>query len=91
MEKCSFCVQRIQAARIAAGREGRGITDGEVRTACEQSCPADAIVFGNLADPNSRVSRAAAAGRSYRVLEELNRQPAVHYLARVWNRDEQNG
>jgi molybdopterin-containing oxidoreductase family iron-sulfur binding subunit len=72
-------------------REGRPIADGEVHTACEQSCPAEAILFGNLADPNSRVSRAAAAGCSYRVLEELNRQPAVHYLARVWNRDEQNG
>ncbi|MBI3945446.1 MAG: 4Fe-4S dicluster domain-containing protein [Armatimonadetes bacterium] len=83
MEKCSFCIQRIQAARLEARREGRAVRDGEVRTACEQSCPADAIVFGNLADPNSRVSQIARSGRSYRVLEELNRRPAVHYLAKV--------
>jgi molybdopterin-containing oxidoreductase family iron-sulfur binding subunit len=87
MEKCTFCVQRIQAAKSAARREGRSLEDGQVRTACEQSCPADAIVFGNLADPESRVSKVAAANRSYRVLEELNRQPAVVYLAKVRHRD----
>ncbi|MCC6444346.1 MAG: 4Fe-4S dicluster domain-containing protein [Armatimonadetes bacterium] len=89
MEKCSFCIQRIQAARIRARQEEREVADREVRTACEQSCPADAIVFGNLADPKSRVSRLAASSRSFRVLEELNRQPSVHYLARVRNRDEE--
>jgi len=88
MEKCSFCLQRIQAARIAARREGRTIRDGEVHTACEQSCPAQAIVFGNLADPHSRVAQLAASPHSYRVLEELNRQPAVYYLVKVRNVEE---
>jgi molybdopterin-containing oxidoreductase family iron-sulfur binding subunit len=88
MEKCTFCIQRIQEARIIARREGRTIRDGEVRPACEQSCPADAIVFGNLKDPNSRVSRLAASPRRYRVLEELNRKPAIYYLALVRNNEE---
>jgi molybdopterin-containing oxidoreductase family iron-sulfur binding subunit len=91
MEKCTFCIQRIQAARRAARREGRPVNDGEVRTACEQSCPADAIVFGNLADPHSRVSQLTRSPRSYRVLEELNRGPAVYYLARVRNSEENDG
>jgi molybdopterin-containing oxidoreductase family iron-sulfur binding subunit len=89
MEKCTFCVQRIQAARIAARKEGRKVRDGEVRTACEQSCPADAIQFGNLKDTESRVARQAASPRGYRVLEELNREPSVYYLARVRNKDDQ--
>jgi molybdopterin-containing oxidoreductase family iron-sulfur binding subunit len=67
------------------------VGDGEVRTACEQSCPADAIVFGNLADPNSRAARLARSSPSYRVLEELNRQPAVHYLTKVRHHDGQEG
>jgi molybdopterin-containing oxidoreductase family iron-sulfur binding subunit len=83
MEKCTFCIQRIQAARIRARREDRLVRDGEVRTACEQSCPAGALVFGNLADPDSRVARLARSPRSYRLLEETNRRPAVRYLARV--------
>jgi len=89
MEKCTFCIQRIQEARIRARREGRKVGDGEVKAACEQSCPADAIVFGNLADPRSRVSRLAASARSFRVLEEINRQPSVYYLNKVRNRDEE--
>jgi len=91
MEKCSFCLQRIQAARLAARCEGRKVRDGEVQTACQQSCPAGAITFGNLADPRSRVARLAADPRRYRVLEELNRQPAVYYLAKVRNNDEGMG
>jgi molybdopterin-containing oxidoreductase family iron-sulfur binding subunit len=89
MEKCTFCIQRIQEARIRARREGRKVSDGEVKAACEQSCPADAIVFGNLADPESRVSKMAASSRSFRVLEELNRQPSVYYLSKVRNKDEE--
>ncbi len=91
MEKCSFCIQRIQAARIQARCEGRMVRDGEVQTACQQSCPANAIVFGNLQDPHSRVAAAAAAARSFRVLEELNRQPSVYYLAKVRHNDAEEG
>lgn len=89
MEKCSFCLQRIQSARIQARKEGRKVYDGEIQTACSQSCPADAIVFGNLADPQSKVSRLSALPHSYRVLEELNRRPKVYYLMKVRHRDEE--
>ncbi|MBI3909892.1 MAG: 4Fe-4S dicluster domain-containing protein [Armatimonadetes bacterium] len=91
MEKCSFCIQRIQAAKIQARREGRKVSDGEVQTACQQSCPADAIVFGNLVDRRSAVARQSVSPRSYRVLEELNRQPSVYYLAKIRNRDKKEG
>jgi len=87
MEKCSLCVQRIQLAKVEAKREGRAVADGDIRVACEQSCPADAIVFGDLNAPQSRVSRARAAKRHYRVLEDLNTKPAVGYLTLVRNRD----
>jgi len=83
MEKCTFCVQRIVAARSAAAHEGREVADGEVTSACAQTCPAEAIVFGNLRDPNSRVSRLARSGRSYHVLGELNTRPAIAYLKEV--------
>jgi molybdopterin-containing oxidoreductase family iron-sulfur binding subunit len=84
MEKCTFCVQRIQDARArAAGGPGH---DGDLQTACQQSCPARAIVFGDLNDPASRVVRLAQDGRGYRVLEELNVQPSVRYLMPVRNR-----
>jgi Fe-S-cluster-containing dehydrogenase component len=86
MEKCTFCVQRIQEAKIEAGRENRPMRDGDIRTACQQSCPSQAIVFGDLNDPKSKVSRLAANARSYRVLEELNVQPSVNYLSIVRNR-----
>lgn len=89
MEKCSFCLQRIQLARIQARKEGRKVYDGEIQTACSQSCPADAIVFGNLADPQSKVSRLATLPHSYRVLEELNRRPKVYYLMKVRHRGEE--
>jgi molybdopterin-containing oxidoreductase family iron-sulfur binding subunit len=86
MEKCSFCVQRIQEAKIDARRRGVRVADGDARTACEQSCPATAIVFGDLNDPQSRVAALAADGRYFRVLEELNERPSVGYLAVVRNR-----
>jgi len=86
MEKCTFCVQRIQEAKIESGREGRALRDGDIQTACQQSCPAKAIVFGDLNDPKSRVSRLAAGPRAYRVLEELNVKPSVNYLSLVRNR-----
>jgi molybdopterin-containing oxidoreductase family iron-sulfur binding subunit len=85
MEKCSWCVQRIQAGKAQARREGRALRDGDIRTACEQSCPASAIVFGDANDPNSRVSTGIADGRTYRVLPELHVDPQVRYLARVRN------
>lgn len=88
MEKCSFCVQRLAEARVEARRLGRPLADGEAKTACQQSCPASAIVFGNAADPKSRVAQVLAnEGRHYRVLEELNVRPAVGYLTKVRHRD----
>ncbi len=86
MEKCTFCVQRIQAAKADSARTGTPIKDGTIRTACQQVCPADAIVFGDLNDPRSRVARLAADRRSFRVLGELNVRPAIAYLALVRNR-----
>jgi molybdopterin-containing oxidoreductase family iron-sulfur binding subunit len=83
MEKCTFCVQRIMKARADANAVGRDVSDGEVTTACAQTCPAEAIVFGNLRDPNSRVSRLARNGRAYHVLGELNTRPVVTYLKEV--------
>ncbi|MSR22846.1 MAG: 4Fe-4S dicluster domain-containing protein [Gemmatimonadetes bacterium] len=84
MEKCSFCVQRIRQAEHRATLEGRGVTDGQVVPACQQSCPAEAIVFGNIRDPNSRVAQVTANERTYRVLDVLiNTQPAVNYLRKV--------
>jgi molybdopterin-containing oxidoreductase family iron-sulfur binding subunit len=80
MEKCTFCVQRIQEAKIDAKQRGEPVRDGDVRTACEQSCPAQAIVFGDVNDPKSRVSQLMRGARTYRVLEELNVQPSVGYL-----------
>ena len=85
MEKCTFCVQRIRGAQHQARVEDRPVADGDVRTACQQTCPADAIAFGNLTDPASRVAQVAAAERGYRVLDGLNTKPAVTYLMKVRN------
>jgi molybdopterin-containing oxidoreductase family iron-sulfur binding subunit len=85
MEKCSFCMQRIRdAENRAALEDGRDVRDGEIVPACQQSCPAEAIVFGNIRDPASRVSEVVASERTYRVLDEIvNTQPAVSYLKKV--------
>jgi MoCo/4Fe-4S cofactor protein with predicted Tat translocation signal len=88
MEKCTFCVQRIQEAKAEAKRNDRPLADGAIQTACQQSCPAGAIVFGDINDPNSRISKLAASGRSYKVLEELNVRPSVVYQRVVRNREE---
>jgi molybdopterin-containing oxidoreductase family iron-sulfur binding subunit len=85
MEKCSFCVQRINDVKIRAKGEGRSILDGEVTTACMAGCPTDAIVFGDLKDPKSKVALLVADRRAYRVLEELGAKPAISYLADLKN------
>jgi MoCo/4Fe-4S cofactor protein with predicted Tat translocation signal len=85
MEKCTYCVQRISERRIDAEREDRKITDSEVQTACQQSCPAEAIIFGNTNDPNSKVSELKAQTRNYSLLGELNTRPRTTYLAEVRN------
>lgn len=85
MEKCSMCVQRIQEGRAEAARRGAPLVDGEVRTACQQSCPTDAIAFGDLNDKESAVARRAASERAYAVLGELNVRPGVTYLAEIRN------
>jgi molybdopterin-containing oxidoreductase family iron-sulfur binding subunit len=85
MEKCSLCIQRIQTAKLTAEQEGRPVADGDIQTACQQVCPAEAIVFGDLSDPQSRVSRLNASQRNYRVLEELGTRPNVSYLTKVKN------
>ncbi|WDF56283.1 TAT-variant-translocated molybdopterin oxidoreductase [Mucilaginibacter sp. KACC 22063] len=88
MEKCSMCAQRIQAGKLKAKLEKRPVVDGEIKMACEQSCPTNAIVFGNLNDPNSAVSKALKSDRTYYVLEELNTQPGIGYQARIRNTTE---
>ncbi len=83
MEKCTFCVQRINYGRDLAKDDGRDIRDGDIQVACQQACPANAIEFGNLEDHESRVSKLAHDGRSYRVLEAINTQPGITYLKKV--------
>ena len=86
MEKCTFCVQRINHAKIDAKRRGTdAVADGAVVTACEQACPTQAIAFGDLSDKASRVSRNTAEPRSYHMLEELNVRPRLSYLAKIKN------
>jgi molybdopterin-containing oxidoreductase family iron-sulfur binding subunit len=85
MEKCTYCVQRIETVKIEAKNEKRTIKDGEIRTACQQVCPAGAIVFGDLNDETSEVYRLWKENRSYQVLGELYTKPRTWYLARIRN------
>jgi len=85
MEKCSYCIQRINRARYDAEKENRPIRDGEIVTACQQACPARAIVFGNQADPSSAVSKAKAEKREYGLLTDLGTRPRTTYLASLSN------
>ena len=86
MEKCSMCIQRIQAGKLKAKIEKRPLVDGDVKVACQQTCPANAIVFGDANDPNSEVSKALKNERTYYVLEEINVQPGVGYATKITNK-----
>ncbi len=85
MEKCTYCVQRVEKGKITARKEGRDIEDGDVVTACQSACPTKAIEFGNVADPESAVSKKHKDVRSYGMLSQLNVKPRTEYLARVRN------
>jgi MoCo/4Fe-4S cofactor protein with predicted Tat translocation signal len=85
MEKCSYCIQRIEAVKIDADKNNRAIADGDIVTACQQACPTDAIIFGNLNDPNAKVTKLKAEERDYQVLADLNYRPRTSYTAGVIN------
>ncbi len=88
MEKCTFCVQRIRGAQNHAKLEDRAVRDDDIIPACAQTCPSDAIIFGDLNDPQSPGARAGGGPRGYHVLAELNTKPGITYLAKVTARGE---
>ena len=85
MEKCTYCIQRINDAKIEAEKENRKVNDGEIQTACQAACPTEAIVFGDINDPNSRVARMKAEQLNYAMLGDLNTRPRTTYLAALRN------
>jgi len=85
MEKCSYCIQRIQSARITAEKEDRRVRDGEIITACQQVCPSRAITFGDLNDKESQIAKNVADPRNYGILTDLNTKPRTTYMARIEN------
>jgi molybdopterin-containing oxidoreductase family iron-sulfur binding subunit len=87
VEKCTYCVQRIQEKKLEAKSENRELRDGEILTACQQSCPTDAIQFGNLMDKDSAVSKTNDTGRMYHLLESLHTIPTTSYLTKVRNKE----
>lgn len=89
MEKCTYCTQRIAVARIEAQKDGRRIMDGEIVTACQSVCPTDAIIFGDMHDPNSKIAKTKKDERNYNLLNELNTQPRTTYLAGLKNQNPQ--
>ena len=86
VEKCSLCVQRIQEKKLLAKKENRQLADGDIKTACQASCPADAITFGNLLDPNSEISKINENPRNYHLLEEIHTLPSTSYLTKIRNK-----
>jgi molybdopterin-containing oxidoreductase family iron-sulfur binding subunit len=87
MEKCTYCVQRIRGAVTRADIENRDVRDGDIKTACQQACPSQAIVFGNLKDTESAVSKGRSSPRNYALLGELDTRPRTTYLARIADED----
>ena len=85
MEKCNYCIQRVNRARMDAERENRPLRDGEITTACQQVCPTEALVFGDINDPTSKVAKLKAEQLNYGLLEELNTRPRTTYLAKLTN------
>jgi molybdopterin-containing oxidoreductase family iron-sulfur binding subunit len=85
MEKCNYCIQRVNRGRIAAEKENRRVRDGEVVTACQQACPTEALVFGDLNDPASRAAKLRKDPLEYPLLAELNTRPRTTYLAKLTN------
>jgi Fe-S-cluster-containing dehydrogenase component len=91
MEKCSFCVQRLQDAKLAAKKAGRPLRDGEAKTACQQACPTDAILFGNVRDKDSNIYKLRMQEqqeRTFYVLEHIHTLPSINYLAKIRNTEE---
>jgi molybdopterin-containing oxidoreductase family iron-sulfur binding subunit len=89
MEKCSFCVQGIQAAKLEAKKEGRKIVDGDVMSACGDACPNDCITFGDWNDPESKIREVSGSDRAYQALEEVGVKPNIWYQLKVRNIDEE--